>query len=102
MVYYILHFKNDLQFRPNSDRIYRIAGIGKHLPSLMQLKPNEQVTQVKDRIAKGITTKQVSGCGVKPLNGLYTSWAQDACASPRLAGLSLLSTPLLPPPFTNI
>ena len=68
----------------------------------MQLKPNERVTQVKDRIVNVITTKQVSGCGVKHLSGLYTSGAQDACASARLAGLSLLSTPLLPPPFTNI
>ena len=102
MEYYILHFKNDLQCRPDDDRIYRIAGIGKHLPSLMQLKPNEQVTQVKDRIVNVITTKQVSGCGVKHLSGLYTSWAQDACASTRLAGLPLLLTPLLPPPFTNI
>ena len=68
----------------------------------MQLKSNEQVTQVKDRIVNVITTKQVSGCGVKHLSGLYTSWAQDACASPRLAGLSLLSIPQKPPPFTNL
>ena len=87
---------------PLPNRIYRIAGTGRQLPSLMQLKSNQQVTQVKDRIVNVITTKQVSGCGVKHLSGLYTSWAQDACASTRLAGLPLLLTPLLPPPFTNI
>ena len=36
--------------------------------------------------------------GVKHLSGLYTPRAQDACASPRLAGLPLLSTPLKTPP----
>ena len=65
----------------------------------MHLKPNERVTKVKDRIANVITTKQVSGCGVKHLSGLYASQAQDACASMRLAGLSLLSTPLKTPPI---
>ena len=65
----------------------------------MHLKPNERVTKVKDRIANVITTKQVSGCGVKHLSGLYASQAQDACASTRLAGLSLLSTPLKTPPI---
>ena len=68
----------------------------------MHLKPNERVTKVKDRIANVITTKQVSGCGVKHLSGLYTSWAQDACDSTRLAGLSLLSTPLKTPPHQNL
>ena len=68
----------------------------------MQLKPNQQVTQVKDRIVNVITTKQVSGCGVKHLSGLYTSGAQDACASARLAGLSLLSRSLKTPPFTKL
>ena len=68
----------------------------------MQLKSNERVTQVKNRIVNVITTKQVSDCDVKHLSRLYTPGAQDACASPRLAGLSLLLTPPLPPPFTNI